>query len=296
MRNTDGEIHAVMGVSRDVTELKSRNEEVTRLHAELSNRYSELEYQKTLADAANKAKSEFLANMSHEFNTPLNSIMGFSQLLKSGQLGSLNERQGQFLNHIIDSGKHLHGLLTNIIELATLEVAKAPLLLSTFAVKDLLLSTISMFKEESVKHSLNLAHVIDAPSDITVMADAAKVRQVLFNLISNAIKYTPPGGSVTVRAGKKGSDLMISVTDTGIGIAQDDIPRLFQPFRQLESSYTKKYSGAGVGLVLANRLVTMHGGEIQVQSEQGSGSTFTFTIPIEQEEAYVHQGAGRRRQ
>lgn len=296
LKNTGGEIYAVMGVSRDVTELKSRDQEVTRLHAELSNRYAELEYQKTLADAANKAKSEFLANMSHEFNTPLNSIMGFSQLLKSGQLGALNERQGQFLDHIIDSGKHLHGLLTNIIELATLEVAKAPLLLSTFAVKDLLLSTISMFKEESVKHSVNLVHMIDAPSDITVIADAAKVRQVLFNLISNAIKYTPQGGSVTVRAGKKGTDLMISVTDTGIGIALDDIPRLFQPFRQLEPSYTKKYSGAGVGLVLANRLVKMHGGQIQVQSEQGSGSTFTFTIPIEQEEAYVHQGAGRRRQ
>lgn len=296
LKNSKGETCAIMGVSRDLTELRLRDEEVKRLHVELSSRYAELEYQKTLAEAANKAKSEFLANMSHEFNTPLNSIMGFSQLLKSGQLGSLNERQEKYLNYIMDSGKHLHALITNIIELATLEVAKAPLLLSTFAVKDLLLSTISMFKEESVKHSVNLVHRIDAPSDITVMADAAKVRQVLFNLISNAIKYTPQGGSVTVRAGKKGSNLIISVIDTGIGIAQDDIPRLFQPFRQLETSYTKKYSGAGVGLVLASRLVKMHGGEIQVQSAPGSGSTFSFTIPIEQEEAYAHEGTRRRRQ
>ncbi len=277
------------------------------LNEELKKRIGQLEEAKLLAEAASMTKSEFLANMSHELTTPLNSIIGFSQLLQDELYGHLNEKQKEYVAEILTSGKHLLGLITGMLDLSKIESGAMELRLSTFLLRDVLRSSLIMFSEESIRRNLDLKLEIAQDADIEIEADSGKLTQIMFNLLGNAVKFTPDGGSVSVkvrlahgsgRMAHSGKDadrelsamnyeldrdsIEISVVDTGIGIRAEDIPLLFHEFKQLESPYTKTRDGIGIGLVLAKRLVELHGGKICVASESGKGSQFTFAIPTTQ--------------
>jgi len=282
-------------------------EEIRELNEDLKRRIGELEEARLLAEAANRAKLEFLANMSHELTTPLNSIIGFSQILQDGLYGGLNKKQKEYVDDILTSGIHLLGLITDMLDLTKAESGGMELRMSKFLLKDLLKSSMTMFTEEALKHSLKLGIEIEPDADIEVETDSGKLNQIMFNLLSNAVKFTPDGGSVRVAARRvqssefkvqrykdentepgtlnverDGDFVEISVADTGIGIKPEDIPKLFQEFTQLESPYTKRYSGTGVGLILTKRLTELLGGKIWAESEWGKGSRFSFVIPIQQ--------------
>ena len=281
------------------------NERVLReLDAKVRGRTVELRDAMLLAESTNRAKSEFLANMSHELRTPLNAIIGFSEALLSGIYGPLNERHREYLNDIMVSGENLLGLINDILDLSKIESGSMNLEPREFSLRELIKSSAGMFKEKMAKHNIRLDYGMEEGLD-EIVADQRKLKQIMVNLLSNAIKFSPDGGAISVRARKvHGSQLIahgknkagyelsakdyeldadfveISVSDTGIGIAQEDIPKLFQSFQQLESPYQKKYGGTGLGLFLTKRLVELHGGRIRVESEKGKGTRFTFSIPM----------------
>ena len=288
----------LIGVFRDTTESRQVGEIIKQLNEDLTGRLLQLEEAKILAEAATKAKSEFLANMSHELTTPLNSIIGFSQILQDRLYGDLNEKQTEYISDILKSGVHLLGLLTDMLDISKLDTGTGELKKIRFLLKDLLKTMTIFFKEKSMEKSILLRFEIAPEAEIEIEADLSLMKQIMFNLLDNALKYTPDGGSVSVQARLVNSEKLstddyslttdrtfveISVVDTGIGIKQEDIPHLFQVFTQLESPYTKKYAGTGLGLALTKKLVELHGGKIWAESEYGKGSRFTFVIPIQEE-------------
>lgn len=253
-----------VGVIRDITERKHAEKALLEAKAE--------------AESANRAKSEFLANMSHELRTPLNSIIGFSEVLKNGMTGPLLPEQKEFVSTIYESGQHLLSLINDILDLSKVEAGKTEFDPSEFSIKDIVNISLVMFKERAFKHSIKVS--VDIPDDIgTITADARKIKQVLLNLMSNAIKFTPDGGETGIKAAMTDNEVRVTVWDTGIGIKEEDMSRLFRPFEQLEKSLTKKYAGTGLGLALCKRFIEMHNGRIWAESELGKGSRFTFTIP-----------------
>lgn len=271
------------------------------LEERVKERTQELEESKLIADAANRAKSDFLSNMSHELRTPLNSIVGFSELMRDGMAGTLTDTQKDFLNDIWESGKHLLRLINDILDLSKIESGKTELELNEFSPVELLKGSLVLFSEKTMKHRISLS--MDVPEDIgSIIADEMKIKQVVLNLLGNALKFTPAGGTVTLRARKVPSSqfpghheeisrelstvnrehldsLVVSVEDTGIGIAKEDMSRLFKPFQQLEATATKRFEGTGLGLNISKKLVELHNGRIWVESELGKGSRFFFEIP-----------------
>jgi signal transduction histidine kinase len=254
------------------------------LAQKVKERTTELEEARKIAVAANKAKSEFLANISHELRTPLNSIIGFSEVMKDGMTGPLSEEQKGFLHDIWGSGKHLLRLINDILDLSKIEAGMMELELSEVSPKELLEGGLYMFREKALRHRIQLTTKVSADvASLTITADERKLKQVVLNLVSNALKFSPDGGTVGISAEKSGDSLVISVTDTGIGMAREDIGKLFQPFRQLDTTLTKKYEGTGLGLHLCRKFVELHGGAIRVESEVGKGSRFSFSIPVRRE-------------
>jgi signal transduction histidine kinase len=262
-------------------ELEKLNLELQVLNKELVLRRQEAEDAKLQAETATRAKSDFLANMSHELRTPLNAIIGFSQIMIEGMAGPLNEQQKEYLGDISESGTHLLSLINDILDLSKVEAGKMELELSEFNLRELIDGSIVMFKEKAMKHNIKVKVEVREGIE-TIIADERKIKQVMFNLLSNAFKFTPDGGSVKVTALKIVGEpeyIECGVEDTGIGIRKEDIPKLFQPFQQLESVLAKKYEGTGLGLVLCKKFVELHGGKIWVESELDKGSTFRFIIP-----------------
>jgi len=262
---------------------------------------------------ANQAKSEFLASMSHELRTPLTAIIGFSEVLFDKNFGPLNAKQEEYTIDILESGRHLLSLINDILDLAKVESGKMELDLSTVNMADLLENSLIMIKEKAYKHALSLnLDVPDEMADLEIEADERKLKQIIFNLLSNAAKFTPDGGSVNMSARivdcrlsiedlkKRNLDVSsmtsqastinhqpcieISVSDTGIGIASEDQEMVFEEFYQLKGKTTDKSPGTGLGLSLVKRLVEMHGGKVGIESEAlGQGSRFFFTIPLRYE-------------
>ena len=243
------------------------------------NMENELLKAKVEAETANRAKSQFLANMSHELRTPLNAVIGFSDMLFGQNFGPLNEKQLKYASNISISGKHLLEVINEILDLSKIEAGKMELHIEEFYVFDV----IDEVKKALVPFASNKN--IDFVSEIskgltTIKADKTKFKQILYNLIDNAIKFSPEEGCVALNAKLVGSNVQISVADTGIGIAKEEQTKLFQPFRQLIRFESKEQSGTGLGLSLVKRFVEMHGGSIWIESELNKGSTFTFTSPI----------------
>ena len=240
--------------------------------------FREIEDKSRQIEAANRHKSEFLANMSHELRTPLNAIIGFSEVLGERLFGELNEKQAEYTDDILSSGRHLLSLINEILDLSKVEAGRLELELATFDLPLAIDNARTFVRERATKHGINLDVTVDERLGDFV-GDERKIKQILLNLLSNAVKFTPEGGRIGINARQADGSVEISVSDTGIGIAPEDQPKIFEEFRQVGSDYAHKKEGTGLGLTLAKKFVELHGGKIWVESEVGKGSTFSFTLP-----------------
>jgi signal transduction histidine kinase len=240
--------------------------------------FNEIQDKSRQLEIANQHKSEFLANMSHELRTPLNAIIGFSEVLIERMFGELNEKQDDYLKDIHSSGKHLLSLINDILDLSKIEAGRMELDVETFDVPSALANAMTLVRERAQRHGLALKLEVDAAVG-EIRADERKFKQIMLNLLTNAVKFTPDGGKVDVHARLVDGVLEVAVTDTGIGIAKDDQATVFEEFRQVGRHYTNKQEGTGLGLSLTQRFVELHGGTLTLVSEPGQGSTFTFTLP-----------------
>ncbi len=261
--DSSGEIRNAVHIVRNVTERKKADK------MRIENQH--LAY-------ASRAKSEFLANMSHELRTPLNSIIGFSELMNINQ--TLNDKNKHYTDNILTSGKFLLKLINDILDLSKVEAGKIELVIEQISVPSVIDEVLILLKEKANAHNVILGKDID-PAIPLIYADQQRLKQILFNLLSNAVKFSKQdGGTVTITVKKKGDMAKFSVSDTGIGIREGDMTKMFRAFEQLDSGITKKYGGTGLGLAISNKLVELHGGTLTVESRYGEGSTFTFTLPI----------------
>jgi signal transduction histidine kinase len=255
-------------VNRD--ELGDLAANVNRMNDELRRVYAELE-------AASRHKSEFLANMSHELRTPLNAILGFSQVLREEMFGPVNEKQAEYLEDILASGRHLLSLINDVLDLSKIEAGQVQLASGPFSLREALEQGVVVVRERANVDGVRIDVTADPAADV-VEGDARRIQQVIFNLLSNAVKFTPPGGAVDVTTARVNGEVWVSVSDTGPGIAPEDHELLFDEFHQTEAGIAQR-EGTGLGLALSKRFVELHGGRIWVESELGRGSTFVFALP-----------------
>jgi signal transduction histidine kinase len=304
----ENNVIGVLGIGKDITDSKLAEEALKKAHDDLERkiveRTEELRRSKEVAEIANRAKSDFLANMSHELRTPLNAVIGFSEILRDKYFGNLNEKQADYVNDILESGKHLLSLINDILDLSKIEAGKVEFKPSKVNIKELLEDSLIMVKQKCMKHGIDLGiDIAQDLEDLEITADKRKLKQVMYNLLSNAAKFTSYGEKIRVTAdlisefGIRISELKgeekqsairnpqsaieISVADTGIGISPEDQEKIFEEFHQVRSSYTDKTPGTGLGLSLVKRLVEVHGGKVWVESDgEGKGSRFSFTLPV----------------
>jgi PAS domain S-box-containing protein len=329
LKNSEGDVIAGVSSIRDITDRKKHQEELKIAYDKLEERVKErtVEFQqsneqlhweinerkqvelellkaKEIAESANKAKSDFLANMSHELRTPLNHIIGFTELVLDKNFGDLNETQSEYLGDALQSSKHLLSLINDILDLSKVEAGKQELQPTQVHLEALLERSLVMFKEKAMKHGLHLSIETNHIPEI-ITADERKLKQIIYNLVSNAVKFTPEGGSIIVSAHMSESGLQnaqvqnavnvshpqppvnnahyiqINVADSGIGIDPNDLERIFNPFEQVDGSSSRRYQGTGLGLSLCRNLVELHGGAIWVESAgEGKGTTFSFVLPL----------------
>jgi len=285
----DRKLQGVFAAARDMTELKQFEHELQQKNAEL--------------ESASRMKSEFLANMSHELRTPLNAIIGFSEVLRDGLLGDLTEKQRGFIGDIFSSGTHLLSLINDILDLSKVEAGKMMLDLDPVEVPPLFMNSLSIIREKAAARHVRLTmDAGEAPASL--LLDARKLKQIVYNLLSNAVKFTGDGGTVSLNArkvpraavgqlttGQVGRSfplaseefaefLEIRVRDSGIGIPEAGLDRLFKPFSQVDSGLARKFEGTGLGLVMVKLLAELHGGTVAVESAAGEGSSFTVWLPV----------------
>ncbi len=266
-------------VVRRTADLEEANEELKDSRVELNKKNTDLGSANLKLREMDRLKSEFLANMSHELRTPLTAIIGFSELLVDGVMGDMNEEQTGCAEDILTSGQHLLKLINDILDLSKIEAGKMELNYETFdleAIISFIRKTMAPLIEK--KKQILKIEVTEGIPDI--YADPGKIKQLLLNLVGNAIKFTPEGGTITIGAEFKDSCFVLSVTDTGIGIKLEDRERIFQEFQQGEASTSREYEGTGLGLTLTRKLTEMHGGILELESEVGKGSKFTAYIPL----------------
>jgi two-component system, NtrC family, sensor kinase len=242
-----------------------------RLFRELQGKSCELE-------AASRHKSEFLANMSHELRTPLNAIIGFSEVLSERMFGEINEKQAEYLADIVESGRHLLALINDVLDLSKIEAGRMELEPASFDLATAIENTLILVRERAQRRNIKLNRIVDDRLGV-VRADEPKVKQVLLNLLSNALKFTPQGGRIDVRAVLGDRAAQVSVKDTGVGISTEDQEAVFEEFRQVGAS-SRKVEGTGLGLAISRKLIELHGGKLWVESALGKGATFTFTLPL----------------
>ncbi len=252
---------------------------VVRQRAQLATVNTSLELAGRELAAATQQKSEFLANMSHELRTPLNSIIGFADVLEQKLFGDLNAKQAEYVGDISGSGRHLLALVNEILDLSKVEAGRMELERTEFSAAEMVRTALTFVRERAASHAIQLS--ADIASDLgTAYADERKIRQVLLNLLSNAAKFTPAGGTIRVSATCQDDELLISVSDTGIGIAPEDQATVFEEFQQVGKPSDRSREGTGLGLTLAKRFVELHGGRIWLESAVGKGTTFAFAIPV----------------
>lgn len=279
-----GDERYLISKALDVTDRRKVEEALAEERAMLARRVDERTAELVLANdalaRAARLKDEFLASMSHELRTPLTGILGMSEALQMQVYGALNERQSRSVRTIAESGQHLLSLINDILDLSRIEAGKMELQTDIVVVSSVIQSVSEMVRRAAESKHLTLS-VLHDDRVRTMRADPRRLKQVLANLLSNAVKFTPDGGSVIVevKGDPENARVSFSCTDTGIGIVPADIPRLFQPFVQLDSRLSREYQGSGLGLSLVQRIVELHGGSVQVESEPGRGSVFTVILP-----------------
>ena len=239
-----------------------------------------VEAAKNTAIRASQAKSDFLANISHEFRTPLNHIIGFSELLCDQKVGHLDPDQLEYITDVYDSGQHLLSLVNDVLDMAKIEAGRMELEQTKIDLDELLNQSDQMVRESASHRRIRITKE-NLSSEHSIRGDLRKLQQVLYNLLSNAVKFTPDGGEVGVRADDVGDGgVLFSVIDSGIGIDRSDLDRIFNPFEQVDSKTNREYGGSGIGLSLARTFIELHGGRIWAESDgRGAGSVFKFIIP-----------------
>ncbi|OGN72346.1 MAG: two-component sensor histidine kinase, partial [Chloroflexi bacterium GWB2_49_20] len=273
IQRMQGKERIILLAIEDITERREVEIGLEKTHEELNELATEL-------NRASRAKSEFLANMSHELRTPLNSIIGFSEVLYDETFGSINEKQRKYVNNVLTSGKHLLLLINQILDTAKVESGMMKLALSSLPMKDLL-NEISMLVTDLVsKKKLQLLLEIDEDLP-SIEGDELKVKEIIYNLLSNAVKFTPEGGTIGLRAKNTGSGVEIVVWDTGIGIAAENIEKVFEGFFRVDTPYSRLTEGTGLGLPLSRKLAELHGGKLSVESEGlNKGTLVRLTLPL----------------
>ena len=274
----------ILEVDSDVTLRRGIEEEIKKwnvaLEQRVAQRTAELRDAKERAEVASHAKSDFLDNMSHELRTPLNAIIGFSELLVDQKFGALNPDQRDSMNDILTSGRHLLDLITDILDLTKITAGKLELRPEPFSISAAMAQACMVVKDIARQKSIKIDIEKDLDGD-EVCLDPLRFKQILYNLVSNAVKYTPDNGAVKIQIQKNGhKQVRLQVSDTGIGITKEDLPRLFCEFEQIDSSLAKRAQGTGLGLALTKKIVELQNGSISVESEVGIGSTFTVILPV----------------
>ena len=268
-----GKERIILLAIEDITERSEIEDGLEKAHEELKELASEL------ARVA-RVKSEFLANMSHELRTPLNSIIGFSEVLCDEAFGPLNAKQKTYVSNVLASGKHLLLLINQILDMAKVEAGKMTLQLSRIPMKSLAYEISELLADMISKKKLHFALEVaeDLPS---IEADELKVREILYNLLSNAVKFTFEGGRIGLRAKKADSEIEIVIWDTGIGIAPENMDKIFEGFFRVDTPYSRVTEGTGLGLPLSKKLVELHGGSLSVESSGlGKGTSVRVTLPM----------------
>ncbi|QWD10166.1 hypothetical protein G6713_05555 [Polynucleobacter paneuropaeus] len=245
---------------------------------ELEKNQIRLQESNLLLENANRHKSEFLANMSHELRTPLNSIIGFSELLKEKIFGDINPKQTEYVKNIYNSGKHLLDLINDILDLSKIESGEVNVFREIFSLNKAIQSCVAIVSERVKKNKLKL-HVYISEGENLIYADERKIKQILLNLLTNAVKFTPEGGEIVVQAESTEAGIQVMVKDSGIGIDPKDQEKIFEEFKQVENHYTRKLEGTGLGLAVVKRLIDLQNGWLKLDSALGEGSSFTFFIP-----------------
>ena len=266
IRDERGVARYLLGISEDITERK-------RIERELAESLEETE-------RASRGKSEFLANMSHELRSPLNSIIGFAEIMRDGRFGDLEERYKQCAADIFGSASHLLELINEILDISRIEAGELTLDETHFDLADPVGDAVRFTAVHAEEKGQALENAV-APGDFQVFADARQLRQILINLLSNAVRFTPEGGRIAVTCSADADGVSISVTDNGIGIAEEDIPRVLEPFGQVRRGSLQAHGGTGLGLTLSKRLTEIHGGSLAIESTLGEGTTVSVSLPRE---------------
>ena len=275
--------HHEAALTENEAQLRKTVDDVKRSQARIADLAKKYEEEKIRAEEANRSKSEFLANMSHELRTPLNAINGFSEIMLREMFGPIGDkRYVGYMKDILGSGQHLLELINDILDMSKIEAGKMQLQTEPTDAADLVEQCVRIVRGRAEEKQLRLhADVSDLPE---IEVDPRAFKQVMINLVSNAVKFTPEGGRVTIRGFLSGLGVAFQVSDTGIGIASDDLPRLGRPFEQIESQHSKSYQGSGLGLALSKSLIELHGGTLSIDSKLGEGTTVSFVLPISQDQ------------
>src|ERR1044071_5314687 len=277
----EGSLHVIASV-RDITERKAVEDRIRALReqytAELTIKNEQLEARNREVERANRQKNEFLASMSHELRTPLHTIIGFSELLTEQLEGPLEEKQQRFVGHILQDARHLLELINEILDISKIESGRLELKRESFDFSQCLEEVLAGIRHQAATKNITLEN--QNRFHDSLYADRLRVKEILYNLLSNAVKFTPEGGRVWVEAFSEGDILHVSVSDTGIGIPEEEHPSIFEKFYQVGDAAGGVREGTGLGLPITKHLVELHGGAINVESRPGQGSSFRLTFPL----------------